>query len=215
MVACLVEGRTLDSRQCVGPNQEGVSRMAWQWQSACSACVFVSSQLGSRAPCPSHAGRWSARISGVDHGEPSTFAIPRPTADRPWPFTPREYGRLLFLGSRVGEQRQNALSDHAALGERTPTPWSEEQPALPRPARPSRPVSGPRVPCARLHPYLGLLTSVRCEPLEERSMTVQRTPSPTRPALGASTSRAPRCECSGRCTTVASCALFHEGPRAG
>jgi hypothetical protein len=32
-----------------------------------------------------------------------------PTADRPWPFTSREYGRLLLLRSRVGAQRQTAL----------------------------------------------------------------------------------------------------------
>jgi hypothetical protein len=79
--------------------------MTWQWQSPCAACVFVSSQLGSRTPCPSHAGRWSAFMSLADPGEPATVATPRPTADRPWPFTSHEFGRLLLLRSRVGEQR--------------------------------------------------------------------------------------------------------------
>jgi hypothetical protein len=80
--------------------------MTWHWQSTCSACVFVSSQLGSGTPCPSHVGRWSACLSVADPDEPSTVAISPPTADRPWPFTPREYARLLLLRSRVGEPRQ-------------------------------------------------------------------------------------------------------------
>jgi hypothetical protein len=38
------------------------------------------------------------------------LATAPPTADRPWPFTSREYGRLLLLRGRVGERRHDALS---------------------------------------------------------------------------------------------------------
>ena len=80
--------------------------MTWLWQSTCSACEFVSSQLGARAPCPSHAGVWLASTFSADHGEPGEpRAIARPTADRPWPFTAREYAHLLVLRSRVQSDR--------------------------------------------------------------------------------------------------------------
>ena len=81
--------------------------MTWQWRSSCSACVFVSSQLGSGTPCPFHAGAWSSRVSASDPGEPATLATAPPTADRPWPFTSHEYGRLLVLRSRVSERRHS------------------------------------------------------------------------------------------------------------
>jgi hypothetical protein len=78
--------------------------MAWQSQSTCSACVFVGSQIGSRTPCPVHIGRWSAYVSEADPAELSTPEPACPTADRPGPFTSREYGRLLLLRSRVRER---------------------------------------------------------------------------------------------------------------
>jgi hypothetical protein len=83
--------------------------MSWHWQSTCSACAFVSNQLGSRTLCPSHAGLVPAATSVADHserGEPC--AMSHPTADRPWPFTAREYARLLILRSRLQDQRQHA-----------------------------------------------------------------------------------------------------------
>jgi hypothetical protein len=79
--------------------------MTWNWESTCSACVFVGRQLGSGTPCPSHAGRWSADTFGAVHGQPSAYAAPCPTADLPWPFTPREYARLLLVRSRACEVR--------------------------------------------------------------------------------------------------------------
>jgi hypothetical protein len=75
--------------------------MTWQSRFPCSACIFVSSQLGSGTPCPFHAGAWSSRVSALDPGEAATLATAPPTADRPWPFTSYEYGRLLLLRSRV------------------------------------------------------------------------------------------------------------------
>ena len=81
--------------------------MTWQWQSSCSACVFVSSQLRSGTPCPFHAGAWSSRASALDPAEPAMLVTAPPTADRPWPFTAHEYGRLLVLRSRVSERRHS------------------------------------------------------------------------------------------------------------
>jgi hypothetical protein len=89
--------------------------MTWRWPATCSACAFVSTQLGSPTPCPSHVGRWSACTSVADPDEPFTFATALPTADRPWPFTSREYGRLLALRSRVGDMRQTGAERRLPL----------------------------------------------------------------------------------------------------
>jgi hypothetical protein len=99
--------------------------MNWQSQATCSACAFVSGQLGFRAPCPFHVGRWSDCLSEADPAEPPTFDTPRPTADRPWPFTPREYGRLLLLRNRVGDQltdRRVTLAPDGAARDREALP---------------------------------------------------------------------------------------------
>jgi hypothetical protein len=79
--------------------------MTWQWRSSCSACVFVSSELGSVTPCPFHAGAWFSHISVADTGEPAMLGTSPPTVDRPWPFTSHEYGRLLVLRSRASERQ--------------------------------------------------------------------------------------------------------------
>ena len=74
--------------------------MTWNWESTCSAYVFVGRQLGSGTPCPWHAGRWSAGSAMAVHGQPAGYAARHPTVDQPWPFAPREYARLLLLRSR-------------------------------------------------------------------------------------------------------------------
>jgi hypothetical protein len=89
------------SRWVWGPAQEagsGVNR-----PSTCSACAFVSAQLGSAARCPWHAGLDYVSAGAADPAAPCLSA--RPTADQPWPFTTREYARLLLLRGRVQEWR--------------------------------------------------------------------------------------------------------------
>lgn len=82
--------------------------MVWIWQSTCSACTFVSGQIGANTPCPAHAGTWSSPIeSTVTHAPPAL----QPTADQPWPFTPREFARLLLLRGRVRERPKNSSGD--------------------------------------------------------------------------------------------------------
>ena len=100
--------------------------MAWHWSSTCSACAFVSRQLGTHTPCLSHAGAWSSADAEPDsapqladaterhcqmtrprvgrgHDERTVVSTPRPTADRLGPFTLREYACLLLLRSRVAD----------------------------------------------------------------------------------------------------------------
>jgi hypothetical protein len=103
--------------------------MSSGWSSTCSACVFVSSQLGSPTCCPSHAGRWSAAerhqpaglIDGAARHEPAGLDAPRPTAECPWPFTPHEYARLLLLRSRALEQHQPQPLEEASASGQVPT----------------------------------------------------------------------------------------------
>jgi len=76
--------------------------MAWNWETTCPACAVVSGHLGPHTPCPYHAGQ---RYTPPSAGEnAATSASPRPTAERPWPFTTREYARLLILRSRYQER---------------------------------------------------------------------------------------------------------------
>jgi hypothetical protein len=117
--------------------------MTWNWESTWSACVFVGRQLGSGTPCPSHAGRWSADTSGAVHGQPSAYAAPCPTADLPWPFTPREYARLLLVRSRACEVRPLRT-----LGL-------------------THPESGPWRCLHWLRPFVVLVIGLRNEPVEE------------------------------------------------
>ena len=67
----------------------------------CSACEFVQTQLGPRSHCPYHIGRWH---SPPPEPEPEYVAV-RPTAEQPWPFTQRQFARLLILRSRVRNTR--------------------------------------------------------------------------------------------------------------
>ncbi len=78
--------------------------MVWIWQSTCSACTFVSGQIGPNTPCPAHAGNWSSP-SEATHDEPTPL---QPTADLPWPFSPHEFARLLVLRGQVRDRRRNA-----------------------------------------------------------------------------------------------------------
>jgi hypothetical protein len=77
--------------------------MAWVWQSTCSACTFVSGQIGANTPCPAHAGNWSSPSEEIH--EPTPL---QPTADLPWPFSPHEFGRLLVVRGRVRDRRRRA-----------------------------------------------------------------------------------------------------------
>ena len=140
--------------------------------STCAACAFVSHQLGSATPCPWHAGPWSTRSSQAGHAEPSVFPDPRPTADRPWPFTSREYARLLLLRARL-QQRPPAEAiggnKEPAWIERDRAWWAEE---------PRRTVCPPHLvertgggaeawACPHwLRPYLALITGLRGEAVE-------------------------------------------------
>jgi hypothetical protein len=69
--------------------------------STCTACTFVHRQLGSGASCPLHSGLEHAPTREAPVAE--SYVTTRPTADAPWPFTSREYARLLLLRSRVQE----------------------------------------------------------------------------------------------------------------
>src|SRR3979490_555496 len=109
--------------------------------STCAACEFVSTHLGSGTPCPWHAGQGFGVGSRPDHRQSSVFADPRPTVDRPWPFTPREYARLLLLRGRVQEGTNTALlgltTADTALVEPIAAPEPENTaPGLIRPVRP-------------------------------------------------------------------------------
>ena len=82
--------------------------MTWYGALTCSACAFVSRQLGPGTPCPSHAGRWSVPASG----EPSSLAAARlPSVDCPWPFTLREYARLTLLRGRIRHGHSSGTLD--------------------------------------------------------------------------------------------------------
>ena len=71
---------------------------------SCSACLWVHRQLGSSTPCPWHAGEPCDPAPRADQLEArATSAQSGPTANQPWPFTAREYARLLLLRSRVRE----------------------------------------------------------------------------------------------------------------
>ena len=85
--------------------------MAWTWESTCSACTFVSGQIGANTPCPAHAGNWSSP-SEVSGDEPTPL---QPTADLPWPFSPHEFARLLVLRGRVRDRRHSAKGGTISL----------------------------------------------------------------------------------------------------
>jgi hypothetical protein len=78
--------------------------MAWTWESTCSACTFVSAQIGKNTPCPGHAGNWSSASELVEAIDPAETI--QPTADQPWPFSPHEFARLLVLRGRVRDRRR-------------------------------------------------------------------------------------------------------------
>jgi hypothetical protein len=70
----------------------------------CSACAWVTAQLGYTTPCPWHAG--AVYIFPTDRADLAAVSVSaRPTTDQPWPFTSREYARLLLLRARVQQQR--------------------------------------------------------------------------------------------------------------
>jgi hypothetical protein len=65
--------------------------MAWRWEATCSACAFVSRQLGLLKLCPWHAGEWSSRES---RALSRAVASSRPD-DRLWLSIRDEYARLV------------------------------------------------------------------------------------------------------------------------
>jgi hypothetical protein len=82
--------------------------MPWIWESTCSACTFVSDQIGANTPCPAHAGDWSSPTESTLTDEATDI---QPTADQPWPFTPHEFARLLLLRGQVRDLPKNASGD--------------------------------------------------------------------------------------------------------
>ena len=94
------------------------------FETRCPQCVFLSRHLGRLTPCLLHVGTPVATEAATAaltalaaaeraYDEPYEFGRVRPTADRPGPFTLREYTRLLLLRGRVLEAR-------AAIPERAP-----------------------------------------------------------------------------------------------
>ena len=82
--------------------------MTWHWQSTCSACRFVSGQIGGNTPCPAHAGVW-VRPSGLAELSRADAAPSiKPTADQPWPFSRLQYARLMLLRGRVRDHLREA-----------------------------------------------------------------------------------------------------------
>ena len=79
--------------------------MVWTWQSTCSACTFVSDQIGANTLCPAHAGTWS---SPSESTVVDASTVAKPTADQPWPFTPHEFARLLLLRGRIRDRQRTA-----------------------------------------------------------------------------------------------------------
>ena len=79
--------------------------MAWIWESTCSACTFVSGQIGANTPCPAHAGNWSSPSESAETIDPTDTI--QPTADQPWPFSPHEFAHLLVLRGRVRDRRHS------------------------------------------------------------------------------------------------------------
>jgi hypothetical protein len=98
--------------------------------SSCSACGWVSNLLGSNTPCPWHAGEWS-EPPAADETQCLASEDGRPTAERPWPFTSREYARLLLLRSRPQAAHSSTVwrvSDaQASLGHDVPPLVEEPQ----------------------------------------------------------------------------------------
>jgi hypothetical protein len=77
---------------------------------SCTACAFVRRQLGARTWCPFHAGLGHAPAWEVP--ETACCVLTQPSADAPWPFTSREYARLLLLRSRMQARRDALQSGH-------------------------------------------------------------------------------------------------------
>ena len=63
-------------------------------------------------PCLLHSGTPATPVAiAPAYDEPYEFGRRRPTADRPGPFTLREYTRLLLLRSRLQAAREAALTN--------------------------------------------------------------------------------------------------------
>jgi hypothetical protein len=85
--------------------------MVWTWQSTCSACTFVSDQIGANTPCPAHAGTWSSRAASATPTSSDSAPTIQPTVDQPWPFTRQQFARLLVLRGRVRDRRRAGSGD--------------------------------------------------------------------------------------------------------
>jgi hypothetical protein len=85
--------------------------------------MWVSRQLGCKTPCPWHAGQ-STPSSDADDGARVASAERRPTAERPWPFTYREYARLLLLRGRLQSRNLCGYSTPPGVASETwPSKW--------------------------------------------------------------------------------------------
>jgi hypothetical protein len=101
------------------------------FEARCPQCVFLSRQLGQRTACLLHVSLAAAAAddepvsvvaTGGDYDEPYVFGR-QLTADRPGPFTLRQYVRLLLLRSRVQEARLDPDQDAPDM----PSSSQEEQ----------------------------------------------------------------------------------------
>jgi hypothetical protein len=79
-------------------------------ETPCPQCAFLSRHLRRPTPCLLHTGSPATPVTHA-YDEPYEFGRRRPTADRPGPFTLREYTRLLLLRSRVHAARETALTN--------------------------------------------------------------------------------------------------------
>jgi hypothetical protein len=125
-------------------------------QRNCSACTFLSRQVGPDTPCPIHAG--SGNVARADDysiaiprfDEPSVIDKADPATDRLGPFTLHEYARLLLLRRRVQDRMPLALPGVGEAGRLEDTAACLDPWACP----------------VWLRPYLGLVRGLRGEPAE-------------------------------------------------
>ena len=83
------------------------------YQHHCPQCLFISQQLARRTPCLLHADGVLAAVEQARatevrtpshaYDEPYSYGSQAPTADRPGPFSLREYARLLALRGRLAD----------------------------------------------------------------------------------------------------------------
>jgi len=100
------------------------------FEARCPQCVFVSRHIGQSTPCLLHVSLAPvAELADADeaeappeesrdYDEPYVFGQARPTVDRPWPFTLRQYVRLMLLRGRIQATRDSSGEDGVSMLER-------------------------------------------------------------------------------------------------